>query len=297
MPPFLRWLIFLLVAGSAVFWLVTRPDPMDAAALNGLSGDAEAGAQVFAAAGCASCHVAPGAETPEGGPVLSGGQAFTSAFGTFHAPNITPSLTAGVGSWSDIQLVNAIQRGISPEGAHYYPAFPYDSYIKADTGDILNLVAYLRTLPEDATPSRPHDVGFPFNIRRLLGGWKLLFVSEDWVVEGTLDESETRGRYLVEALGHCGACHTPRNLLGGPDTADWLGGAPNPAGEGRIPGITPAHLTWSRDEIVEYLTSGFTPDYDTVGGEMVAVVDKISQLPDADRLAIADYLKVLPGGQ
>jgi len=293
MPPFLRWTIALGLVCAALFWALTRPEPLPDTALAGLSGDLAAGEQVFLAAGCASCHVAPG-EHPEGAPVLAGGMRFASPFGTFVAPNISSDPLQGVGSWSDLQLVNAIQRGVSPEGSHYYPVFPYDSYGKAEPRDIVNLSAYLRTLPASDTPSQPHDVGFPFNIRRTLGGWKWLFVSEDWVVDASLSPEAARGRYLSEALAHCGACHTPRNLLGGPDTARWLAGAPNPNGPGRVPGITPATLKWSVADITEYLTSGFTPEFDTAGGHMVAVIDKIARLPETDRTAIAAYLKAVP---
>lgn len=294
MPPILRWSVFLGLLGLAVFWALTRPEPLPATALEGLSGDPVAGEQVFLAAGCASCHISPDDDT-EGAPVLAGGMRFPSNFGTFVAPNISPDPFYGVGSWTDLQLANAILRGVSPEGTHYYPVFPYDAYNKAETGDIVNLIAYWRTLPLSETPSQPQDVGFPFNIRRTLGGWKWLFVNEDWVVAGDLSPEAARGRYLAEALGHCSACHTPRNALGGPDTARYLAGAPNPDGQGRAPNITPAVLAWSEDEIVEYLTSGFTPEFDTAGGHMVAVVDKFSQLPEADRAAVAAYLKVVPG--
>lgn len=301
MPPILRWLIALTIVGGAIGWGLTRPHPLSADALEGLTGDPVAGEQVFLAAGCASCHVAPKGEGTEiaeaetdDGPVLSGGQRFPSDFGTFIAPNISTDPVEGVGNWTDIQLVNAIQKGVSPEGYHYYPAFPYDAYGKAGRGDIVNLIAYLHTLPASDVPSQPHEVGFPFNIRRGLGLWKLLFVSDDWVLDGPLDPEQTRGRYLVEALAHCGACHTPRNLLGGPETSKWLAGAPDPSGKGRVPGIAPGALDWSAEDIVYYLESGFTPDFDSVGGHMAAVVDKTSKLPESDRAAIAAYVKAVP---
>ena len=109
-----------------------------------------------------------------------------------------------------------------------------------------------------------------------------------------LTAQETRGRYLVEAQAHCGECHTPRNIMGGMDRSLWLAGAPNADGKGRTPNITPGKLTWSEDEIVEYLTSGFTPDFDSVGGHMAHVVDNMARLPEADRRAIAAYLKKVP---
>lgn len=289
MAPVFRWIVLLSLTGSAVFWWVTRPQSSGAEVLAGLVADVAAGEQVFHAGGCASCHAARGAEG-EAKPILSGGRAFSSDFGTFHAPNISPS-DAGTGGWTALDLLNAMQHGVSPRGQHYYPAFPYTSYIRADPQDIVSLHAYLLTLPASDIANVPHDVGFPFNVRRTLGGWKWLYLRPDWVVAGDLTVEETRGRYLAEALGHCGECHTPRDPLGGPDTARWLAGAPNPTGRGNIPNITPARLDWSSSDIVEYFTSGFTPGFDTVGGHMVDVVENLKQLPKSDRAAIAAYLK------
>ncbi|EAR51015.1 Diheme class I cytochrome c [Oceanicola granulosus HTCC2516] len=280
-----------LVAGAAGWWF-TAPPPVPAS-YAALTGNPEAGRLAFAAAGCASCHTDPEAE-PSDSPVLSGGQRFASDFGTFIAPNISPS-PEGVGAWSDAELIHAVRAGVSPSGAHLYPAFPYAAYNKALPQDVADLVAYLRTLPPSEVESLPHEVGFPFNLRRGLGLWKALFLSDDYVLaEAELDSPVDRGRYLVEALGHCGECHTPRNPLGALDTSRWLGGAPHPSGEGTIPNITPAGLSWSEAEIAEYLKSGFTPDFDTAGGEMAEVVATISQLSDDDRLAIAAYLKAVP---
>ena len=292
--PVLRWAAALAVAGGAVGWWLTAPDPLPTDHLAGLDGDAAAGEQVFIAAGCASCHTAPGVEEADGPPVLAGGQRFETDFGTFVAPNISTDPAHGIGGWSDLELANAIQRGISPEGAHYYPAFPYTAYARAGRQDIADLIAYMRTLPADATPSQPHEIGFPFNIRRSLGGWKRLYARDDWVVSGELDSEVARGRYLVEALGHCAECHTPRDALGGLDRDNWLSGADNPEGDGRIPDITPAGLGWSAADIAAYLESGFTPEFDTAGGGMVSVIENTSQLPEDDRAAVAAYLVALP---
>jgi mono/diheme cytochrome c family protein len=282
----------LAVAGFAVFWVLTAPEQIDPAELSGLTGDPARGELIFHAGGCASCHAAPKAEG-DARLVLSGGRAFPSPFGTFYAPNISPS-AAGIAGWSDEDLVNAMRYGVSPDGAHYFPAFPYGSYSRAELSDIVNLKAFMNDLPADATESKAHDVGFPFNIRRTLGGWKLLFMSDDPLLANAETEQLKRGRYLAEALGHCGECHTPRNALGGLQLDQWLGGAPNPGGKGRIPNITPGKLTWDEVDIIEYLTSGFTPEYDVVGGHMAEVVENLSKLPDSDRAAIAAYLKAVP---
>lgn len=291
-----RPVVALMVAGLVGAGLVlglTRPDPLPDDALAGIAGDAARGEQVFWAGGCASCHMAEGAREAEM-LRLSGGQRFPSPFGNFTAPNISPDPDHGIGGWAALDLANAMLRGVSPKGAHLYPAFPYPSYQRASLQDVADLHAYLMTLPPDPTPSQPHQLGFPFNIRLTLGGWKLLFLNRDWVVAGDLSPEETRGRYLVEALGHCGECHTPRNALGGSDRSRWLAGAPNPSGRGTIPNITPAGLTWSEAEISTYLATGFTPDYDSAGGHMALVVTNMAHLPESDRAAIAAYLKRVP---
>lgn len=288
-----RIVLGLAVIAGVGGWFLAAPRPLSEAEVAGVTGDAGRGALVFAAGGCASCHMAPGARG-DAQMVLSGGQRFATAFGTFVAPNISPDPDHGIGGWTLAQFASAVQRGVSPEGQHYYPAFPYSAYAKASLQDIADLKAYIDTLPPSAEPSKPHEVGFPFNIRASLGGWKLLFGAKGWVLDENLTPTEARGRYIVEALAHCGECHTPRNALGGLRRAAWLSGAPNPTGQGRIPNITPGALTWSEDEIVEYLTTGFTPEYDSVGGHMAYVVENMAKLPENDRRAIAAYLKRVP---
>lgn len=295
MHPVLRWGIFLAAIAAGIgFWL-TRPAPLagdQLAAIAAAPADAQRGEMVFWAAGCASCHIAPGTEKTDS-PILSGGMAFATQFGTFYAPNISSDPDVGIGSWTLAAFANAVQAGVTPQGSHYYPAFPYDAYAHATPEDIAALYAYMKTLPADQTASRPHEVGFPFNIRRSLGGWKFLFLSDTFVASAETEQLE-RGRYLVEALGHCGECHTPRNVLGGLDRKNWLTGAPNPNGKGRIPGITPAQLSWSEGDLFYYLTTGFTPDFDSAGGHMTAVVENLARLPEADVQAIVAYLKALP---
>ncbi|MDH3264371.1 MAG: cytochrome c [Paracoccaceae bacterium] len=285
--------VALVVAGGGTGWLLTAPKRLPEAALAGLEGDAGRGERIFLAGGCASCHDAEGAEG-EARLVLSGGRRFPSDFGTFLAPNISPHPEAGIGAWSFADFANAVMRGVSPEGQHYYPAFPYTAYARAEPQDIADLWAFLLTLPPDATPSQAHEVGFPFSIRRSVGGWKLLFFATDWAVAEVPTPEAERGRYLAEALGHCGECHTPRGALGQLELSRWLAGAPNPTGRGTIPNLTPAKLEWSQSDIAGYLKTGFTPDFDTAGGHMAEVVQNLSQLPDEDRAAIAAYLKAVP---
>ncbi|MGJ8604046.1 MAG: c-type cytochrome [Marivita sp.] len=285
--------VIALAAIAAAGLFVTRATPLEMAALDGLAGDAVAGETVFIASGCASCHAAPEAED-DAKLILAGGQRFESDFGTFIAPNVSPDPAVGIGGWTQGQFATAVKRGVSPDGRHYYPAFPYASYAFMTDQDVVDLWAYWQTLPSDATPSAPHEVGFPFNIRRAVGVWKQLYLTDSWALASADTPEIERGRYLVEALAHCSECHTPRTALGGMDRTRWLAGAPNPSGRGTIPSLTPGDLTWGVTEIAYYLQSGFTPDYDSAGGHMVAVIENFAKLPQSDRLAVAAYLKALP---
>ncbi len=288
----LRGAVILIVLGGVAFWALTIPRGAPPGTYDGLAGDPARGQQVFTAAGCASCHMAEGA-TGAARLVLSGGQRLQTDFGTFVVPNISPDPVQGIGGWTVADLGNAIQYGVGRDGRHLYPALPYTSYVRMTAQDVADLHAYLMTLPPDATPSAPSALAFPFTIRRALGLWKRLYADPPFVLPAT-DAAQERGRYLVEALAHCAQCHTPRNVLGGMDRARWLGGAPNPSGPGEIPNITPGALAWSEAEIVSYLTTGFTPEFDSVGGRMALVVDNMSQLPASDVAAIAAYLKRVP---
>jgi len=286
----LAGLAFAALGGG---WVLTAPATVPETELAGLTGDAVAGEAVFWAAGCASCHAAPEAEG-DARLVLSGGQRFPSDFGTFVAPNISMDPEQGIGAWSLADFVTALQEGTSPDGRHYYPAFPYPSYRLAERQDLADLWAFWQTLPAADTPSQPHDVGFPFSIRRAVGAWNLLNLQDGFTLTGDLTDAQQRGRYLVEALAHCAECHTPRDALGGLDRSAWMAGAPNPSGTGTIPPLTPDQLSWSEGDIAAYLSDGFTPDFDSAGGHMVSVIANLSNLPEADRLAIAAYLKTIP---
>ena len=276
--------------GFGAFWLLTLPKTVAPSEVANLTGSASKGALVFAAAGCSSCHSAK-----DGDPlVLSGGRAFASDFGTFYAPNISPDPENGLGRWTLAEFATAVTKGVSPKRQHYFPAFPYTTYQNMELADVADLFAYLKTLPVSTTPDRSHDVGFPFSIRRTLGLWKRLFMPDGFhLPDENLTSAEKRGRYLVEAMGHCTECHTPRNFLGGLKLDRWLAGGPNPDGKGKIPNITP-HAdgigSWQEIDIVTYLNSGFTPEYDSAGGAMAEVVENMKQLPEDDLKAIAAYL-------
>lgn len=283
--------VFAGLVAIAAGLFVTRPRAVEPERFAALTGDPLRGETVFWAAGCASCHMAPGSQiTTE----LPGGRRFATPFGTFIAPNISTDSTHGIGSWTLMEFASALLEGTSPDGAHYYPSFPYSTYARMTDDDVADLWAFLQTLPAQTRADEPHELGFPFSIRMSLGGWKHLFLNRDWVLESVTDPKVERGRYLVEALGHCAECHTPRNALGGLDTTRWMAGAPNPSGKGTIPGINPAKLDWSQADISYYLETGFTPDFDSAGGEMTEVIANMAKLPAEDRIAIAAYIKALP---
>lgn len=289
-------LVGLGVIAAAVAWFLTAPTEIEAEQLPAHTPDVENGARMFAMGGCVSCHAAPGAKDDER-LLLGGGLKLVTEFGTFVAPNISPDPQAGIGNWSTVDFVNALINGVSPDGEHYYPAFPYTSYARMRIADVIDLKGYIDTLPPVNRPNEPHELGFPFTVRRGLGFWKLLYVDSAPVLQPEQMTPELGlGRYLVEGPGHCAECHTPRDLLGGLDKGRWFAGAPNPDGPGTIPNITPHETgigSWSADEIAYYLKTGFRPDFDTAGGAMVAVIKNTEQLSDEDRMAIALYLKAL----
>lgn len=282
-----KWLLFVAGAFCLFFWLLTRPQTLVTDDLEAYKPDPVDGEQLFHAGGCAACH----------GSGLEGGLEMATAFGTFRVPNISPDPVNGIGDWSGEDFLNAMKAGVSPDGRHYYPAFPYTSYTRMDDRDVLDLKAYIDSIPASGNQVGAHDIGFPWSIRRGIGLWKKLYLDQALVaVTGQENAQLERGRYLVEAVGHCGECHTPRNAFGAIDTARWLAGGPNPDGEGRVPNITPHEDgigSWSEKDIAYYLESGFTPDFDMVGSSMVEVQENIARLSNEDRAAIAVYLKAI----
>ncbi|EKS35601.1 c-type cytochrome [Afipia clevelandensis] len=284
--------LIALIAGAGVFWFVTMPVVVSAAALPAYTPNVANGKAVFDAGGCASCHGVTG----EPRTMLGGGLAIPSPFGTFHVPNISPHKQNGIGNWSEVDFINAVKHGTSPNGEHYYPSLPYGSYTHATDNDIRDLFAYIKTLPPLSGRARPHDVTFPFNIRRLVGGWKFLFMDDKpFVPDPKQSAAWNRGAYLVNGLGHCAECHSPRNFLGGIVASQRFAGGPNPEGEGWVPNITQKGLKdWSEKEIAWFLKTGELPSGDTAGGSMVRVIKNTSELSDEDRAAMAAYLKSLP---
>jgi mono/diheme cytochrome c family protein len=291
-----RFLLAAVLAGAAALgvygWLTAVPT-MSAVIAPAYTPDLANGLTTFNAAGCSSCHAVPGQPDRLR---LGGGLAIPSPFGTFYVPNISPDPVDGIGRWTEAQFVNAVTKGISPAGTHYYPAFPYPSYAHAKVEDIRDLFGYLKTLAPVPGKVRDHDVRFPFDIRRNIGIWKWLFMNgKPFVPDVARSAQWNRGAYLVNSLGHCAECHSPRNFLGGIIAAQRFAGGPDPEGEGWVPNITPKGLgEWSANDIAYFLETGQTPDGDSVGGSMARVIRNTSQLSPQDRAAIAEYLKSLP---
>lgn len=285
-------LVAALAAGG--FWVATEPRRVSAEAGAVATGtpDLANGERLFWAGGCASCHATPEGDDPLR---LGGGLALETDFGTFRVPNLSPSAD-GIGGWSDADFVDAMRAGVSPEGEHYYPSFPYTSYRLMSAQDLRDLHAFLRTLEPVEGVAPDHDLAFPYDVRRGLGLWKRLALRETPTPPETQDPSVARGFYLVEGPGHCAECHSPRDALGAVVAGARFTGGPNPEGRGFIPNITPHETgigSWSQAELVELLTSGFTPEFDVIGGSMAHVVDNTGRLPQEDREAMAAYLLAL----
>jgi mono/diheme cytochrome c family protein len=252
------------------------------------------GEYLVRAGGCFSCHTAPG------GQKLAGGRALATPFGTFYSPNITPDTETGIGRWTEAQFLRALREGVRPDGTNYFPVFPYPSFTGITDSDALAIKAYLFSLLPVHRENRPHDVAFPFSWRFLQTGWKLLFFTPG-PFQPAHDRSAAynRGAYLVTALAHCGECHTPRNFLGAVRSGEPLAGTSDGPDGQLVPNITPDPDTgigkWEKEDVVELLKTGITPEQGKVKGAMREVIeDGLKYLSDSDLEAIADYLFAQP---
>ena len=258
-------------------------------------GDAKRGEYIAKAGGCLGCHT----EAKQGAAPYAGGRALKTPFGTFYGPNLTPHPGAGLGRWGEADFVRAVRMGLRPDGAHYFPAFPYPSFTRISDPDLRDLWAYLRSLPPNARPSQAHDLRFPFGFRFTVLFWKWLFFQPGpFAPEPGKSAVVNRGSYLVNALGHCGECHTPRNFLGGPKRSRPLAGAKKgegPEGKG-VPNLTPANLKRYGDkDLADFLQTGIGSDGDVVGDTMGEVITNTTgQLTPQDLAAMIAYLRSLP---
>jgi mono/diheme cytochrome c family protein len=275
-------------AGLAVFTLLLCAAASPACAL----GDAKRGAYLAQAAGCLGCHT----EDRQGATPYAGGRALKTPFGTFYGPNITAYPGAGIGRWTQEDFARALRAGVRPDGAHYFPAFPYPAFTRITDRDVQDLWAFLTSLPPSPQRNRPHELRFPYGWRTLAGFWKWLYFEPGaWVPDASRPAAVNRGDYLVNALGHCGECHTPRNSLGALRRERHLGGGRGADGK-RVPNLTPTRLkSWSDDELGEFLASGLMPDGDLAAQAMAEVVrNTTSRLSRDDLSALVAYLRALP---
>ena len=237
------------------------------------------GAELAALGDCATCHTATGQ------PTFAGGRAVPTPFGTIYSTNITPDPTTGIGRWSQRAFARALREGVDRQGRHLFPAFPYDHFTLLTDHDIAALYAFFMTRPPVQARAPSNDLPFPLRFRPLLAGWKLLFFREGRYRGGD------RGEYLAEGIGHCGACHTPRNVLGaekpdqhfaGGDAEGWHADAINSASQAATP--------WNADAMELYLRNGWQAMHGVAHGPMAAVTDDLAGVPDGDLRAIASYV-------
>jgi mono/diheme cytochrome c family protein len=265
------------------------------AAANGnaaAQGDAKRGEYLAKAGGCVGCHT----EEKKDAVSFAGGRVLKTPFGTFFGPNITPHPQAGIGRWTEADFVRAMRLGDRPDGKNYFPAFPYPSFTKTTDADLRDLWAFLRTLPPSARANQEHDLRFPFGWRFLVTFWKWFFFTPGPFTNlPGLSEVANRGAYLVQALGHCGECHTPRNFLGGPKTSRFLAGGKGPDDK-EVANLTPEGLKKQSDkDLQDILTTGIFPDGDVPDETMGEVIrNTTSQLTPADLNAVIAYLRTLP---
>jgi mono/diheme cytochrome c family protein len=270
------------------------PSPIRVNQMPADPGVAKRGEYLVLAANCIECH------TPSGQAAYSGGVAVPTPFGSYYSRNITPDATFGIGAWSDQDFLRALRDGVSPAGDLYFPAFPYTAFSQMTDRDILDIKSYLFTRQAVARPNRPTEVGFPFDWRAVIGVWRALYFNRGPIRADPSRSAEwNRGRYLAEAVVHCGECHTPRDWLGGREDDRRYAGFQLEGSDGfKAPNITTDPAAgigkWSNRDITAFLKTGITPDGDVVGSRMHEVIQGTAHLTDADRAAIATYLKSVP---
>jgi len=244
------------------------------------------GAELAAIGDCQVCHTAPG------GRAFAGGLAMETPFGTIYSTNITPHAETGIGRWSLPTFRRALREGVDRTGQHLYPAFPYDHYTLISDADVEALYAFFMTREPVDAKAPPNDLPFPLNVRTMLAGWKLLFFRDErFVADASRDDQWNRGKYLVEGLGHCGACHSPRNLMGaeqrsrafeGGEAEGWRAYALGRSSQSPVP--------WNEASLTQYLAEGFEPLHGVARSSMAVVASNLAGVARQDVAAMAHYL-------
>jgi mono/diheme cytochrome c family protein len=288
-------LALFAVLGLVVFWAVSMPWPLSQSDLPKHTANIENGKLIYNVGGCISCH-APGPDVKDvAADVPAGGKPLATPIGILYPPNLTPETETGMGHWTDLDFVNAMQRGLSPSYQHLIPAFPYTSYAQMSTEDVLDLRAYLATLPKVKNHVKPHEVMFQAVVRRGLGAWKWIgFSSDKFKPDANQSASWNRGAYLVNGPGHCSECHTPRTVFMTSDLSQKFFGGPHPDGKGKVPslrGLVERGKYKDLKDLVSAFQSGEELGYDKMSsGGMSEVRRNLAQLPEADLSAIAEYI-------
>lgn len=279
--------IVLFVGGCATVWY---PAIAPAASRPSFPSEQIArGAELAAIGDCAVCHTAPN------GYPYAGGRGVPTPFGTVYATNITPDVETGLGQWTEAAFRRAMRDGIGRTGRHLYPVLPYPHFTRANDADIAALYAFLMTRAPVTQKATPNDLPFPLDNRAILAGWNLLYLNPGpWRPDPAHNEAWNRGAYLVEAIGHCGACHTPHNMLGAEKTAHALAG-----GEAEnwyappLQAASPAAQPWTEDALATYLRTGFEAGHGAAAGPMTEVTQELANVPMADIRAMAVYVASL----
>jgi mono/diheme cytochrome c family protein len=290
-----RWLLLLVaalaIAGFALAWRPAIPAVSESTPARFSAAQIGRGARLAAVGNCASCHTADPAAPYAGGVPLH------TPFGVVYGTNITPEPDTGIGRWSRQAFTRAMRDGISRDGHHLYPAFPYNHYTRLSEDDIGALHAFIMTRDPIRAPARANDMRFPFGFRPLVAGWNLLFLDKEPVAaQPGKDAQWNRGAYLADALGHCGACHTPRNALGAPERRNYLGGGD--ADGWHAPALnaaSPSPLPWTVEQLTTYLRTGIATDHAIAGGPMQGVVTNLASADEQDVRAMALYIHSLMG--
>jgi mono/diheme cytochrome c family protein len=288
----LLWIVGLVVVGFVVYaWQSTSP-PVDPPAAESFGADSiQRGAQLAALGDCATCHTAPGGDT------FAGGRPVPTPFGTIYSTNITPDPSTGIGHWSQAAFQRALRDGVDREGAHLYPAFPYDHFTLLKDADSAALYAFMMTRQPVQARTPDNHLPFPLNVRFILAGWKLLFFHKGpYENDAAHDEQWNRGAYLANGIGHCGACHTPRNSFGAEIRTQHFGGG---EAEGwhayAINSSSQSREAWNANALNMFLRKGWNDQHGDAHGPMAPVCQNLASVPDADVRAIADYVASVMG--
>lgn len=281
-----------VVVAAGLFW-VSSAQHIDSASLPTHTADVANGELFYRIGGCISCHH-PAKDSGADKSLPSGGAPLVTPIGTLYPPNITPDPATGIGAWTEANFIDAVQHGVSPTGEHYVPAFPYISYGRMKTEDVLDIRAYLMTLPAVSSVRRKDDLPFPWLIRRGIGLWQKLASLPPIEADAGQSQSWNRGAYLVNGAGHCAECHTPRNAMMMMKQTSAFEGGTHPEGRGKVPSLRDL-LGRKKYKNVDDLASGLKEGEegfynDLAKGGMAEVQQNIARLPDADIHAIAEYL-------